>query len=70
MVLIDGVKYACHSCVKGHRSSKCTHTTRTLVEIKKKGRPTSQCSHCRDLRKTRAVHGRCDCAARETEGEL
>ncbi|KAM0788984.1 hypothetical protein ACM66B_003055 [Microbotryomycetes sp. NB124-2] len=67
MVLIDGVKFACQSCIKGHRSSKCTHTSRTLVEIKKKGRPASQCAHCRDLRRTRSVHGRCDCAARDTE---
>ncbi|GEM08300.1 ACE1 transcription factor [Rhodotorula toruloides] len=42
MVLIDGVKYACQQCIKGHRSSKCTHTTRPLVEIKKKGRPTKK----------------------------
>ncbi|GAA5994372.1 copper fist DNA-binding domain-containing protein [Rhodotorula paludigena] len=67
MVLIDGVKYACASCIKGHRSSKCTHTTRPLTEIRSKGRPTSQCSHCRELRKTRSVHGKCDCAAREAE---
>ncbi|BGO90859.1 hypothetical protein NBRC10512_002392 [Rhodotorula toruloides] len=67
MVLIDGVKYACQQCIKGHRSSKCTHTTRPLVEIKKKGRPTSQCAHCRELRKTKSVHARCDCAAREAE---
>ncbi|GAA5850324.1 hypothetical protein JCM9279_006530 [Rhodotorula babjevae] len=67
MVLIDGTKYACQSCIKGHRSSKCTHTARPLTEIKKKGRPTSQCTHCRQLRKTKSVHGRCDCAARDAE---
>ncbi|BGP15270.1 hypothetical protein JCM10213_008308 [Rhodosporidiobolus nylandii] len=67
MVLIDGIKYACQSCIKGHRSSKCTHTTRPLQEIKKKGRPTSQCAHCREQRKTKSVHARCDCAARGKE---
>ena len=93
MVLIDGTKYACQSCIKGHRSSKCTHTARPLTEIKspssdlppppprasdlelikpprsraEKGRPTSQCTHCRTLRKTKSVHGRCDCAARDAE---
>ncbi|GAA6061155.1 hypothetical protein JCM10212_005741 [Sporobolomyces blumeae] len=67
MVLVDGVKYACQSCIKGHRSSKCTHTNRPLVEIKKKGRPTSQCQHCREMRKTRSVHGKCDCAGREDQ---
>ncbi|GAA5937496.1 copper fist DNA-binding domain-containing protein [Sporobolomyces koalae] len=61
MVLVDGVKYACQACIKGHRSSKCTHTDRELTEIKKKGRPTSQCTHCRQLRKTRSVHGKCEC---------
>ncbi|GAA6010013.1 hypothetical protein JCM11491_005829 [Sporobolomyces phaffii] len=61
MVLVDGVKYACQACIKGHRSSKCTHTDRELTEIKKKGRPTSQCNHCRELRKTRSVHGKCEC---------
>ncbi|KAM0746502.1 hypothetical protein T439DRAFT_269137, partial [Meredithblackwellia eburnea MCA 4105] len=53
--------FACQGCIKGHRSSKCTHTDRTLVEIKKKGRPVSQCSHCRDLRKSYSVHGKCNC---------
>ncbi|GAA5855759.1 hypothetical protein JCM8547_001673 [Rhodosporidiobolus lusitaniae] len=69
MPIVDGVKYACQSCIKGHRSSKCTHTNRPLQEIKKKGRPTSQCAHCRELRKTRSVHSRCDCAARVKEGK-
>ncbi|GAA5883840.1 hypothetical protein JCM16303_007408 [Sporobolomyces ruberrimus] len=61
MVLVDGVKYACQTCIKGHRSSKCTHTDRELTEIKKKGRPTSQCNHCRELRKSKSVHGKCEC---------
>jgi hypothetical protein len=34
MVLVDGVKYACQQCIKGHRSSKCTHSTRPLTEIR------------------------------------
>ncbi|KAG0658161.1 hypothetical protein C6P46_006037 [Rhodotorula mucilaginosa] len=69
MVLVDGVKYACQQCIKGHRSSKCTHSTRPLTEIRKKGRPSTQCAHCKELRKTRAVHTRCDCAAREAQQE-
>lgn len=90
MVLVDGVKYACQACIKGHRSSKCTHTDRELTEIKsaylsllpfdladlicrvhstEKGRPTSQCNHCRELRKTRSVHGKCDCVgANDSKG--
>ncbi|GAA6041878.1 hypothetical protein JCM8097_004526 [Rhodosporidiobolus ruineniae] len=69
-MIIDGVKYACQSCIKGHRSSKCTHADRPLQEIKKKGRPTSQCAHCRELRKTKSVHARCDCAARAKEEKI
>ncbi|KIJ33546.1 hypothetical protein M422DRAFT_147299, partial [Sphaerobolus stellatus SS14] len=49
------------TCIKGHRSSACSHTERTLYEIKKKGRPITQCEHCRALRKTRQVHVKCTC---------
>jgi hypothetical protein len=35
---------------------------RPLVHINKKGRPVSQCPHCRGLRKARAQHVKCDCA--------
>ncbi|EJU01664.1 hypothetical protein DACRYDRAFT_36073, partial [Dacryopinax primogenitus] len=51
------------TCIKGHRSSTCGHTDRPLFEIKRKGRPQTQCEHCRRLRKTRQVHVRCDCAS-------
>ncbi|ORY81290.1 copper fist DNA binding domain-domain-containing protein [Leucosporidium creatinivorum] len=69
MVLIDGIKYSCQTCITGHRTTKCTHTDRPLVEIKKKGRPVSQCPDCREMRKTKSIHGRCDCAARKNQGE-
>ncbi|WWC71436.1 uncharacterized protein I206_105392 [Kwoniella pini CBS 10737] len=63
MVLINEKKYACEKCIKGHRVSGCTHTDRPLYEIKKKGRPTTQCSHCKDKRKTAgsSVHTKCSC---------
>ncbi|KAI8967596.1 copper fist DNA binding domain-containing protein, partial [Mycotypha africana] len=54
-------KYACIKCIKGHRSSKCTHNDRELFEIKKKGRPITQCANCRLLRKTRQLHIKCQC---------
>ncbi|KAI8362683.1 copper fist DNA binding domain-containing protein [Choanephora cucurbitarum] len=57
-------KYACIKCIKGHRSSKCMHTERELLEVKKKGRPVSQCESCRFLRKTRHVHAKCKCHPR------
>ena len=37
-------------------------TDRPLIHINKKGRPVSQCPHCRGLRKARAQHVKCDCA--------
>lgn len=49
------------SCVKGHRSSSCKHTDRPLFEIKKKGRPVSQCEKCRELRQSKRVHSKCLC---------
>ncbi|WWC63439.1 uncharacterized protein I303_106041 [Kwoniella dejecticola CBS 10117] len=63
MVLINEKKYACEKCIKGHRVSGCTHTDRPLYEIKKKGRPTTQCSHCKDKRKAAgsSVHTKCAC---------
>jgi len=61
MILIEGKKFACDTCIKGHRSSACKHTDRPLFEIQKKGRPITQCSHCRELRKTKQVHVKCQC---------
>ncbi|EIW79833.1 copper-fist-domain-containing protein, partial [Coniophora puteana RWD-64-598 SS2] len=63
MVTVDDKKYACETCIKGHRSSACKHTDRPLFEIKKKGRPITQCEHCRELRKTKQVHVKCSCGS-------
>lgn len=49
------------ACINGHRSSSCQHTDRPLFEIKKKGRPVTQCERCRELRKTRSYHSKCTC---------
>ncbi|CEP14212.1 hypothetical protein [Parasitella parasitica] len=46
---------------QGHRSSHCNHVDRPLFEIRKKGRPVTQCTLCRDLRKTKQVHIKCAC---------
>ncbi|KAF8429250.1 hypothetical protein EV426DRAFT_216349 [Tirmania nivea] len=45
MPIINGVKYACEPCMRGHRSSKCTHEDRLLVQVRKPGRPLSSCPH-------------------------
>ncbi|KAF7331644.1 ACE1 transcriptional factor [Mycena kentingensis (nom. inval.)] len=65
MVLIGEQKYACETCIKGHRSSGCKHNDRPLFLIQKKGRPVTQCEHCRELRKTKQVHVKCICEAKE-----
>ncbi|PNS14172.1 Metal-binding regulatory protein cuf1 [Sphaceloma murrayae] len=57
----DGTKWACQSCLKGHRVSGCTHTDRPLQFVPKKGRPVTQCQHCRVERKKRSAHVKCDC---------
>ncbi|KZF21050.1 hypothetical protein L228DRAFT_165399 [Xylona heveae TC161] len=61
-MLIDGEKWACEACVRGHRVSNCQHADRPLTHINKKGRPVSQCQHCRGLRKSRSAHVKCDCS--------
>ncbi|KAI0043875.1 copper-fist-domain-containing protein, partial [Auriscalpium vulgare] len=61
-VFVNSQKFACESCIKGHRSSSCSHTDRPLYEIKKKGRPVSQCERCRKLRTTKRVHSKCTCS--------
>ncbi|OCH87171.1 hypothetical protein OBBRIDRAFT_782092 [Obba rivulosa] len=65
MVFVGDKKYACESCIKGHRSSACKHTDRPLFEIKPKGRPVTQCEHCRELRKTKQVHVKCMCGGKD-----
>lgn len=72
MVLIrNGLKYACELCVRGHRTSSCDHSNRPLVLIKPKGRPSTNCSHCKDLRKNRNVNpsGHCLCAKLDQLGQ-
>lgn len=51
-------------CIRGHRSTNCSHNDRPLFYIRKKGRPVSQCTQCRALRKNRSLHTRCECPTR------
>ncbi|EAS35916.3 uncharacterized protein CIMG_01270 [Coccidioides immitis RS] len=60
-MLINGEKYACDACIRGHRVSSCQHHDRPLSHINRKGRPVSQCPHCRGLRKSRTSHVSCQC---------
>ncbi|KAG2203511.1 hypothetical protein INT46_010890 [Mucor plumbeus] len=60
-MLINGEKWACETCIKGHRATHCKHIDRKLISIKKKGRPATQCKRCRELRVLRQLHVKCDC---------
>lgn len=64
MVLINGVKYACERCIRGHRVTTCTHTDQPLMMIKPKGRPSTQCPHCKEQRRVRNSHVNCNCSKR------
>lgn len=45
MILVDGEKYACVQCIRGHRSSTCKHTLRPLVQVRSRGRPSLNSGH-------------------------
>ncbi|KAG4305486.1 hypothetical protein PORY_001042 [Pneumocystis oryctolagi] len=64
MVYINGIKYACSSCIRGHRSSVCDHENRELFEIKRKGRPVSQCMQVPSTNSKRPFRVKCSCQER------
>ncbi|KAI1118391.1 hypothetical protein F5Y14DRAFT_438755 [Nemania sp. NC0429] len=46
MPILEGVKVACIPCIRGHRSTKCTHQAeRVMIPVRKPGRPLSSCPH-------------------------
>lgn len=62
-----------HTCwyVKSHDLrrgySLTTPADRELILVPKKGRPVTQCHHCRQERKKRSAHVSCDCAQPEKQ---
>ncbi|EJS42440.1 mac1p [Saccharomyces arboricola H-6] len=40
MIIFNGNKYACASCIRGHRSSTCRHSHRMLIKVRTRGRPS------------------------------
>ncbi|KAI8680764.1 Copper-fist domain-containing protein [Fusarium sp. Ph1] len=69
-MITNGEKYACESCIRGHRVAQCQHTDRPLKRVGKKGRPVSQCNHCRTLRTSRSVHTNCKCGSTSRQATL
>lgn len=45
MILVDGEKYSCVQCIRGHRSSTCKHSARPLVQVRSRGRPSLNAGH-------------------------
>lgn len=44
MIVVEGEKYACERCIRGHRSSTCKHINRALVLVRSRGRPITDSS--------------------------
>ncbi|CCK70605.1 Cup2p KNAG_0E03480 [Huiozyma naganishii CBS 8797] len=63
MIIIDKKKYACQFCIRGHRAASCNHSDRPLTEVRKKGRPSTACSHCKEMREAKNINpsGACLC---------
>lgn len=67
MIIIDGVKYACERCIRGHRVTKCSHSDGPLVVIKPKGRPSTVCDYCKLMKKNHNANptGSCVCGRQQ-----
>lgn len=61
MIQWMGMNFSCERCIKGHRTWRCSHLDRSLLEVRGKGRPSTQCSTCRSKRSTSSHHGGCRC---------
>ncbi|GAA5930648.1 uncharacterized protein JCM15063_002423 [Sporobolomyces koalae] len=59
-MLIEGIKFSCGVCIRGHRQASCTHAERELFEVKKRGRPITACETCRIIRKESNSHQTCN----------
>lgn len=55
-MLIEGEKYACHACVRGHRVSNCRHADRPLLHINKKVFPPKISMSCPNDSRTGPPH--------------
>ncbi|GAA5862005.1 hypothetical protein JCM8547_001555 [Rhodosporidiobolus lusitaniae] len=67
-MFIDGVKFACESCIKGHRQTSCQHSDRPLTQIMRRGRPATACDACREARKISNSHRTCTHKVTDEDG--
>ena len=58
----------CRSCASMNINAN-SFPDRPLTHINKKGRPVSQCTHCRGLRKSRTTHTKCDCGDKKKKDD-
>ncbi|SMN18538.1 similar to Saccharomyces cerevisiae YGL166W CUP2 Copper-binding transcription factor [Maudiozyma saulgeensis] len=67
MIIKNNIKYACEPCIKGHKVAGCDHSDRPLIQVKRKGRPSTACFHCKELRMVRNVNpsGSCKCHSKK-----
>ncbi|KAI9018221.1 copper fist DNA binding domain-containing protein, partial [Hyaloraphidium curvatum] len=62
MITYGGFRFACEKCIGGHRPATCKHVDRPLKEIRNKGRPSTQCDHCKSRRSEKCgSHVKCVC---------
>ncbi|CAI4047972.1 hypothetical protein SKDZ_13G1530 [Saccharomyces kudriavzevii ZP591] len=69
MIIFNGNKYACASCIRGHRSSTCRHSHRMLIKVRTRGRPSPMAirdailvdstSQSREYEDTAQIEGSC-----------
>ncbi|CCF57318.1 hypothetical protein KAFR_0C03260 [Kazachstania africana CBS 2517] len=72
MIVINGVKYACELCIRGHRTHSCNHSDRKLIEVRRKGRPSTTCMHCKELRSINKSNpsGKCRCSSTAVKKDI
>lgn len=66
---IGSLCYACPACIRGHRSSSCTHTAQ-MQALRPRGRPRSACDACRARREKGMAHSKCRCKEKQARMDM
>ncbi|CCH42234.1 Metal-binding activator 1 [Wickerhamomyces ciferrii] len=70
MILVDGEKYACVQCIRGHRSSTCKHSQRALVQVRSRGRPSLNAGHRIAVTESQLVLSRDEVTIQDSNGNI